>query len=58
MRSIAWLRAVRTSQAAGLSGVPSTGHRCAAIANASCAASSATSKSPRKPISEASTRPQ
>ena len=33
------------------------GQRSAAIANASCAASSARSKSPRKPIRDASTRP-
>ena len=37
--------------------MPSRGQRSAAIANASCAASSARSKSPRKPISAARTRP-
>ena len=41
----------------GLSGAPSRGQRSAAIANASWVASSARSKSPRKPISAASTRP-
>ena len=41
-----WSRATR----AGWSGVPSRGQRSAAIANASWAASSARSKSPRKPI--------
>src|SRR3954470_14780551 len=56
-RSIARLRAVATSQARGFAGVPSRGHRSAAIANASWAASSARSKSPRKPIRVASTRP-
>ena len=35
MRSIARLRAVVTSQARGLAGMPSRGHRSAAIANAS-----------------------
>src|SRR3954469_4907539 len=58
MRLIARLRAVVISHAAGLAGSPSRGQRSAAIANASCAASSATSKSPRKPISAARTRPQ
>ena len=48
---------VVTSHARGLSGTPSRGQRSAAIANASCAASSARSKSPRKPISAARTRP-
>ena len=46
-----------SSQARGLSGTPSRGQRSAAIANASCAASSARSKSPRKPIRVARTRP-
>jgi hypothetical protein len=36
---IARLRAVVISQAVGLRGVPSSGQRSAAIANASCAAS-------------------
>jgi hypothetical protein len=35
MRSIARLRAVAISQAAGFAGVPSRGQRSAAIANAS-----------------------
>jgi hypothetical protein len=46
-RSIARFRAVRTSQPAGFSGTPSDGQRCAAMANASAAASSARSKSPK-----------
>ena len=57
MRLMARLRAVVISHAPGLVGIPSRGQRSAAIANASCAASSARSKSPRKPIREASTRP-
>ena len=57
MRSIARLRAVVTSQAPGFAGTPSRGQRSAATANASWAASSARSKSPRKPTSAASTRP-
>jgi hypothetical protein len=44
---MARLRAVVISQLAGLEGTPSRGQRSAAIANASCAASSARSKSPR-----------
>ncbi len=56
-RSIARLRAVTVSQAPGLGGVPSRGQRSAAAANASCAASSARSKSPRKPTRLARTRP-
>jgi len=55
MRSVARLRAVVISHARGLRGVPSRGQRWAAMANASCAASSATSKSPRKLISAART---
>ena len=51
------LRAVVISHARGLAGTPSRGQRAAAIAKASCAASSARSKSPRKPISAARTRP-
>jgi hypothetical protein len=54
-RSIARLRAVLISHAPGFDGTPSRGHRSAAIAKASCVASSATSKSPRKPISAART---
>src|SRR5256885_2068079 len=57
MRSIARLRAVVTSHAPGLRGLPSRGQRSAATANASCAASSARSKSPRKPMRVARTRP-
>ena len=56
-RSIAALRAVRTSQPAGLSGTPSRGQRAAAVANASWTTSSARSKSRRYPTSEARTRP-
>src|ERR1700677_1610164 len=56
-RSIARLRAVVTSQAAGCSGGPTSRQRCAAIANASAAASSARSKSPKEPASAATTRP-
>jgi hypothetical protein len=48
---------VVTSQAPGLAGALSRGQRSTAIAKASCAASSARSKSPRKPINAASTRP-
>src|SRR5262245_34794864 len=50
MRSVAWFRAVVINQARGLRGTPSRGHRSAAMANASCAASSATSQATRKPI--------
>ena len=57
IRSIARLRAVVISHARRVVGAPSRGQRSAAIANASCAASSARSKSPRKPISAARTRP-
>ena len=57
MRSVARFRAVLISQARGWLGMPSRGHRSAAMANASCAASSARSKSPRKPIRAARTRP-
>src|SRR5690242_4047462 len=57
IRSIARLRAVAISQPTGLAGVSPRGQRSAAIANASWAASSASSMSPRKPTSEATTRP-
>ena len=57
MRSMARRRAVVTNHATGSDGSPSTGQRSAAIAKASCAASSARSTSPRKPISAARTRP-
>ena len=56
--SMARLRAVVTSQPAGLAGSPSRGQRSAAMANASAAASSASSMSPRMPARVASTRPQ
>ena len=46
-RSMARWRAVVTSQAPGLSGIPAPGQRCAATANASAVASSARSKSPK-----------
>ena len=46
-RSIARFRAVVTSHAAGLAGMPSAGQRRAATANASATDSSASSKSPR-----------
>ena len=46
-RSMARCRAVVTSQAPGLSGIPAPGQRCAATANASAVASSARSKSPK-----------
>src|SRR5215472_3179653 len=54
---MARLRAVVISQPVGLAGSPSRGQRSAAIANASAAASSASSMSPRIPIRVASTRP-
>ena len=57
MRLMARFRAVVVSQAPGFCGTPSRGHRSAAMANASWAASSARSKSPRKPMSAARTRP-
>ena len=47
----------RDQPGARVGGTPSRGQRSAAIAKASCAASSARSKSPRKPISAARTRP-
>src|SRR5262245_60309536 len=57
IRSIARLRAVVTSQARGLAGVPSRGQRSAATVKASCADSSARSKSPRNPTRAAINRP-
>src|SRR5215831_4497053 len=57
MRSIARLRAVVISQEVVFAGTPSRGQRSAAVTNASCAASSASSMSPRMPTSAASTRP-
>ena len=56
-RSIARLRAVVVIHAPGLSGTPSTGQRSSAIANASCTASSASSKSPSTRMSVATARP-
>src|SRR6185436_9085903 len=50
--------AVVINQARGFDGHPSRGHRSAAIVKASWAASSARSKSPRKPTSTATTLPQ
>ena len=47
MRSIARLRAVVTIHAPGVRGMPSPGHRSSAVVNASCTASSASSRSPR-----------
>jgi hypothetical protein len=47
IRSIARLRAVVTIHAPGLRGTPSRGQRSSAVVNASCTASSASSKSPR-----------
>ena len=57
IRSIARLRAVDVIQAPGLSGIPSRGQRSNAIANASCTASSARSKSPSTRMSVATARP-
>jgi hypothetical protein len=57
IRLIARLRAVVINQATAFAGSPSRGHRSAAIAKASWAASSATSMSPRKPTIAARTRP-
>ena len=48
--------AVVVSQAPGLGGTPSAGHRSTAVANASAAASSATSRSPKRLAREATTR--
>jgi hypothetical protein len=56
-RSTARLRAVVVSHAPGLRGTPSTAHRVMAVANASCAHSSARSQSPVSPISVATTWP-
>ena len=55
--SMARLRAAVVSHAPGRPGMPSFGHRCRAIANASCAHSSARSQSPVVRISVATTRP-
>src|ERR1022692_5328316 len=48
--------AVVVSQAPGLGGTPPAGHRWTAAANASAAASSATSRSPKRLVREATTR--
>src|SRR3954462_10766037 len=48
--------AVVVSQAPGLAGTPSAGHRSTAVANASAAASSAMSRSPKRLIKAATTR--
>src|SRR5579859_6834922 len=48
--------AVVVSQAPGLGGTPSDGHRSTAVANASAAASSARSRSPKRLVREATTR--
>src|SRR5580692_10848144 len=45
------------SQARGFAGIPRSGHCSSAAAKASCRASSAKSKSPRRRISVAKTRP-
>src|ERR1700730_2932351 len=55
--SMALWRAVPISQATGLSGMPAAGHCSSATSNASCSASSATSKSPSTRISVARIRP-
>ena len=54
---MARLRAVVVIQPPGLGGTPVTGHRSAAMANASATASSARSMSPRTRISVAVQRP-
>src|SRR2546428_4782584 len=54
---MARLRAVVVIQAPGLGGRPSPGHLRRATANASCTASSATSKSPKTRIRAATDRP-
>src|SRR5882757_11460864 len=56
-RSMARLRAVVVIQPPGLGGRPSSGHLDAAMANASCTASSATSMSPKTRIRAATDRP-
>src|SRR4051794_6238481 len=57
IRSIARRTAVVVSQPPGLGGTPSTGQRSRAARSASPAASSATSRSPKRRVSEATTRP-
>src|ERR671914_155716 len=56
IRSMALWLAVVVSQAPGLGGTPSAGHRSTAVANASAAASSAMSKSPKRLVRAATTR--
>jgi len=56
MPSIALKRPADTSQARGFAGTPSRGHCSSAARNASCSASSARSKSPRRRTSVAKTR--
>ena len=51
------LRAVVMTHAPGLRGVPSRGQRSSAVANASCTASSARSRSPRTRVRTATARP-
>ena len=48
--------AVVVNQAPGLGGTPSAGHRSTAVANASAAASSAMSRSPKRRVRAATTR--
>ena len=48
--------AVVVSQAPGLGGTPSDGHRSTAVANASAAASSAMSRSPKRLVRAATTQ--
>src|SRR5687768_6829111 len=57
MRSMARLRAVVTTQAPGVCGSPSRGQRSRAVANASCTASSASSRSPRTRVRMPTARP-
>src|SRR5215470_18098264 len=57
IRSMALWRAVETSHAAGLAGLPVAGHCSTATAYASCSASSATSKSPSRRMRVARMRP-
>src|SRR5215208_5871544 len=54
---MALLRAVSVIQPPGLAGTPSRGQRATALANASCTASSARSKSPTARIRAATARP-
>ena len=55
-RSIALNRPVEISHARGFAGIPFSAHCSTAVANASCSASSARSKSPRRRMRVASTR--